>query len=56
MYGVVSGLIKKECHKNAPNPSKFAEYVVDIYSLSKPQLNIVDGNRDGWNRSVSRRS
>jgi uncharacterized protein (DUF362 family)/NAD-dependent dihydropyrimidine dehydrogenase PreA subunit len=43
MYGVVPGLIKTEYHKNAPNPSKFAEYVVDIYALSKPQLNIVDG-------------
>ena len=27
----------------APNPSKFAEYVVDVYALSKPQLTIVDG-------------
>ena len=43
MYGVVPGLIKTEYHKKAPNPSKFAEYVVDIYALSKPQLNIVDG-------------
>jgi uncharacterized protein (DUF362 family)/NAD-dependent dihydropyrimidine dehydrogenase PreA subunit len=43
MYGVVPGLIKTEYHKNAPNPSKFAEYVVDIYALTKPQLNIVDG-------------
>jgi len=43
MYGVIPGLIKTEYHKNAPNPSKFAEYVVDIYAISKPQLNIVDG-------------
>ena len=43
MYGVVPGLIKTEYHKMAPNPSKFAEFVVDIYALSKPQLNIVDG-------------
>ena len=43
MYGVVPGLIKTEYHKNAPNPTKFAEYVVDIYAISKPQLNIVDG-------------
>jgi uncharacterized protein (DUF362 family)/NAD-dependent dihydropyrimidine dehydrogenase PreA subunit len=43
MYGVVPGLIKTEYHKNAPKPSKFAEYVVDIYALSKPQLHIVDG-------------
>ena len=43
MYGVVPGLIKTEYHKNAPNPTKFSECVVDIYALSKPQLNIVDG-------------
>ncbi len=43
MYGVVPGLIKKEYPKMAPNPSKFAGYVVDVYALSKPQLNIVDG-------------
>lgn len=43
MYGVVPGLIKTEYHKKAPKPSQFAEYVVDIYALSKPQLNIVDG-------------
>jgi uncharacterized protein (DUF362 family)/NAD-dependent dihydropyrimidine dehydrogenase PreA subunit len=43
MYGVVPGLIKTEYHKRAPNPSKFAEHVVDIYALSKPHLNIIDG-------------
>jgi len=43
MYGVVPGLKKTEYHKQSPNPSKFARHVVDIYSLSKPGLNIVDG-------------
>jgi uncharacterized protein (DUF362 family)/Pyruvate/2-oxoacid:ferredoxin oxidoreductase delta subunit len=43
MYGVVPGLIKTEYHKMAPNPSRFAEHVVNIYAISKPQLNIVDG-------------
>jgi len=43
IYGVVPGLIKTGYHKDAPSPIKFAEYVVDIYALAKPQLTIVDG-------------
>ena len=43
MYGVVPGLRKTEYHKMAPKPSDFAEMVVDIFALAKPQLNIVDG-------------
>lgn len=43
MYGVVPGLKKTEYHKKAPKPSEFSKLVVDIFSLSKPGLNIVDG-------------
>ncbi|MGF7119453.1 DUF362 domain-containing protein [Methanobacterium oryzae] len=43
MYGVVPGLKKTEYHKEAPKPSDFSKLVVDIFSLSKPRLNIVDG-------------
>lgn len=43
MYGTVPGLTKVNYHKEAPKPSDFASLVVDIYSLSKPGLNIVDG-------------
>ena len=43
MYGVVPGLKKTEHHKEAPKPSDFSKLVVDIFSLSKPGLNIVDG-------------
>ena len=43
MYGVIPGLKKIGYHKEAPKPSNFAKLVVDIYSLSKPHLNIVDG-------------
>lgn len=43
MYGTVPGLTKVNYHKYAPKPSDFASLVVDIYSLSKPGLNIVDG-------------
>lgn len=43
MYGAVPGLTKVNYHKKAPKPSDFASLVVDIFTLSKPNLNIVDG-------------
>lgn len=43
MYGTIPGQRKTEYHKLAPKPTDFAELVVDIYALTKPQLNIVDG-------------
>jgi uncharacterized protein (DUF362 family)/NAD-dependent dihydropyrimidine dehydrogenase PreA subunit len=43
MYGVIPGLTKVNYHKEAPKPSDFSGLVVDIFALSKPQLNIVDG-------------
>lgn len=43
MYGTVPGLKKIEYHKESPIPADFAGLVVDIFSLSKPGLNIVDG-------------
>ena len=43
MYGTIPGLTKVNYHKEAPKPSDFAELVVDIFALSKPSLNIVDG-------------
>ena len=43
MYGSIPGQRKTEYHKLAPKTTDFAELVVDIYALTKPQLNIVDG-------------
>lgn len=43
MYGTVPGLTKVEYHKRAPKPLDFAKIVVDLFSLTKPGLNIVDG-------------
>lgn len=43
MYGVIPGLKKTEYHKESPRPSDFSKLVVDIFALSKPGLNIVDG-------------
>lgn len=43
MYGTVPGLIKVNYHKRAANPNDFSSIVVDIFSITKPNLNIVDG-------------
>ncbi|MGP8191002.1 MAG: DUF362 domain-containing protein [Methanobacterium sp.] len=43
MYGSIPGQRKTEYHKLAPKTTDFAELVVDIFALTKPQLNIVDG-------------
>lgn len=43
MYGTIPGLTKVNYHKRAPKPDDFSSLVVDIFSLSKPNLNIVDG-------------
>ncbi|HEX38064.1 MAG TPA: DUF362 domain-containing protein [Candidatus Cloacimonetes bacterium] len=44
-YGVVPGLAKSNLHRFAPNPTKFAEFVVDIYELVKEKVvfNLMDG-------------
>lgn len=43
LYGTVPGFTKVEYHKQAPQPSKFAEKVVDIFALNQPCLHIADG-------------
>ena len=43
MYGSVPGLTKLNYHKQAPKPSDFSSLVVDIFELSKPHLNVIDG-------------
>jgi uncharacterized protein (DUF362 family) len=43
MFGTIPGLKKTEYHKIAPKTTNFAEIIVDIYALTKPRLNIVDG-------------
>lgn len=42
MFGVVPGIRKSMHHREAPKPQEFSGLVVDIYSLAKPHLNIVD--------------
>ena len=43
MYGTVPGLTKVNYHRRAPKPLDFAEVVVDLFALTKPGLNIIDG-------------
>lgn len=42
MFGAVPGIRKSMHHRQAPKPRDFSSLVVDIYSLARPQLNIVD--------------
>jgi uncharacterized protein (DUF362 family)/Pyruvate/2-oxoacid:ferredoxin oxidoreductase delta subunit len=42
MFGSIPGLRKGEYHKEAPKPKDFASVVVDIFSLTKPHLTLVD--------------
>lgn len=43
MFGSVPGFAKGELHKRYPKPYEFAEVLVDIFSLTKPALSIMDG-------------
>lgn len=42
MFGVIPGFRKGEYHKQAPKPKAFAEIIVDVYSVARPQINLVD--------------
>jgi len=43
LYGTIPGFRKKELHALAPRPQDFAELMVDIFSVIKPSLAIMDG-------------
>ncbi|MGC9518005.1 MAG: DUF362 domain-containing protein [Methanomicrobiales archaeon] len=43
MYGAIPGLTKTDYHRKSPKPTEFSSKVVDIFALTKPDLNIVDG-------------
>jgi len=42
LYGCVPGFHKKELHRLFPRPEDFAELMVDIFSIIKPDLAIMD--------------
>jgi uncharacterized protein (DUF362 family)/Pyruvate/2-oxoacid:ferredoxin oxidoreductase delta subunit len=56
IYGVVPGLRKSIYHREAPKPWEFSELLVDIFSIVKPQLTIVDAvvGMDGTGPSAGR--
>jgi Pyruvate/2-oxoacid:ferredoxin oxidoreductase delta subunit len=43
MFGSVPGFAKGELHKRYPKPYEFAEALVDVFSLTRPGLSIMDG-------------
>ncbi len=43
MFGAVTGFHKGQFHLAAPHPVDFARLIVDIFSLVKPKLAIMDG-------------
>jgi len=42
MFGSIPGFRKAAYHKEAPKPKDFAKVIVDIFSLTKPQVTLVD--------------
>jgi len=42
MFGSIPGFRKAAYHKEAPKPREFAKVIVDIFSLTKPHLTLVD--------------
>lgn len=42
-FGVIPGYRKSEYHKLLPRPKDFSNLLLDVYSLCKPDLTIVDG-------------
>jgi uncharacterized protein (DUF362 family) len=43
LFGLIPGLYKTELHKRALVSFEFAKVLVDIYSIAKPNLSIIDG-------------
>jgi len=43
LYGCIPGFHKKELHRLAPRPEDFARLMIDIFSVIKPDLAIMDG-------------
>ena len=42
MFGSIPGFRKSEYHRDAPKPDDFAKVIADIYSLTKPDISLVD--------------
>ncbi|MCM8813721.1 MAG: DUF362 domain-containing protein [Candidatus Omnitrophica bacterium] len=42
VFGLIAGLYKVQCHKDAPNARAFAAKLAHIYGLVRPQLSLCD--------------
>ena len=42
MFGMIPGVRKAEYHRQLPHPKEFSQMLVDIFSLVKPKLSIMD--------------
>jgi uncharacterized protein (DUF362 family)/Pyruvate/2-oxoacid:ferredoxin oxidoreductase delta subunit len=42
MFGAIPGFRKGQYHKEAPRPEMFAEVIVDIFSVAKPRITLID--------------
>lgn len=42
MYGAVVGLFKTQCHAKAPTEKDLAKIIAKVFSLTRPDLNILD--------------
>lgn len=43
MFGIIPGFMKSRLHSLVPRPVPFARHIVDVYSLVRPRLNLLDG-------------
>ena len=43
IFGILPGLQKATLHKQFPHPKNFSNILVDLYSLVKPALHVMDG-------------
>lgn len=42
MFGAITGLYKAECHSRSPREEEFAKIIAQIYSITQPDLTIID--------------
>jgi uncharacterized protein (DUF362 family)/Pyruvate/2-oxoacid:ferredoxin oxidoreductase delta subunit len=43
MFGIIPGFMKSRIHSMAPRPIPFSRHIVDVYSLVRPRLSVLDG-------------
>jgi len=43
MFGIIPGMVKAGMHMKHPSPENFSKMLLDLYTLKKADLNIIDG-------------